>query len=1181
MPAYIIETGRSYRNPIESKDFEKRWNSDEYEGVPDGYQIRFLGAGPGSLPLGKDNVHYIGDEEEVCTNCDSDRREVYRHYRGTGGNGFDHTYTTENRIRKEDMAGERGKGKVAKKYNAEPRSNRPVFFVLESASSGGTQFYRHYNHDINNTKISSNTSEGSGWENTGTLGYIHTTESGAATHGADYTPLYHYYAGAPKYDDFYTTNPAGEVNLSGGPIPPSDPQKGEYVYQGIIGYVYTGGFGSQKAKQVVDIGLIGPTGQCVDKSGWYQWAEPWSYFRYRWGRRGDTDSRFEGPPNMNGWGDADYVEVADPDANFEWAYGLNGAIKGAVPRYLGFEDMYDSQFVYYLYDTSYPWNGPIFGIQYTLSDAGCCPNTTCTDEQERSYPCCIRTYSYHSHFYQIRQDSWETTKSTLKLSDMSTQGVNESFWTVGTDSRRIFFRYTSTTGAFRRGEEVNGWTITSVRYFGDENKAGFIDLGETDAESGNGNTFTYNQQITSADGGTAVVLAGYGIGDKCAFFGVYEFPKKVTYFQVEIDPNALVASRTLDEAKLEAVINEAGELAEVKITNGGYGYRFDQTTISVSSPGIMEDFSPGDYASEMMNQTPLNNNLSNARTPGYKQETNQDYDMQMHNAIQKTSNTLAQSDAKTAGKTVYNRGKTILQKQAKVIVEEIDANGSILRVAITDPGSGYSPDFPPLVAVVIPETVSRGFEGQDTAGFNPVSQGALKNVKDKFATDGGFDLESVLQEGFSKIEDGLSVELPQGYMKVTDVSKTDKTVLCQDLPATCLDLTLPGIVSDALPTDESFKEVRKVSDGINDYLNGPFSQVRQAAQESDQRSTALSGVYGWNGGKACIEIPQPKTYAVSRFFDMPCSYRGTSNPLSPLEDPKPVAFGWVVHKYCASEAEEATFKVSMRLEGRTVGSQGQDFMDFLKDKMPAAKLTPTRKVSGLAKTHPCFRGGIQGRCYRDPNGPGYVFVPIGLDENTFDYNRSSFSEFEQFQLWLHDNIATYTPNFLVGPWTWSFTTPNTDPQTGEPDGTSTTENFSDSTNITAIEAEPWENGAPPNECWDTYVRGVTASDGPLDVFCGWDANGQPIAGTTYDQVPELMSICAALENVNDVSIAVQPGRMQGGNPSFVLGPYVGQMKVRNYLTGATIVYSKAVQYLSNPYFSECDVGIQSVIGAGF
>ena len=77
MPAYIIETGRSYRNPIESQDFTKTWNG--YEGVPNGYKIEFQGEGPGSLPLGKDNVHYIGDEEELeVANAKKARTPIWR-----------------------------------------------------------------------------------------------------------------------------------------------------------------------------------------------------------------------------------------------------------------------------------------------------------------------------------------------------------------------------------------------------------------------------------------------------------------------------------------------------------------------------------------------------------------------------------------------------------------------------------------------------------------------------------------------------------------------------------------------------------------------------------------------------------------------------------------------------------------------------------------------------------------------------------------------------------------------------------------------------------------------------------------------------------------------------------------------------------------------------------------------
>ena len=60
----------------------------------------------------------------------------------------------------------------------------------------------------------------------------------------------------------------------------------------------------------------------------------------------------------------------------------------------------------------------------------------------------------------------------------------------------------------------------------------------------NPNTFAYQDTYNSApnDGpggdkiGTAEVLAGYGIPNKTAMCGTYEFPKKISYWKVEIDP---------------------------------------------------------------------------------------------------------------------------------------------------------------------------------------------------------------------------------------------------------------------------------------------------------------------------------------------------------------------------------------------------------------------------------------------------------------------------------------------------------------------------------------------------------------------------------------------------------------------------------------------------------------------
>ena len=83
--------------------------------------------------------------------------------------------------------------------------------------------------------------------------------------------------------------------------------------------------------------------------------------------------------------------------------------------------------------------------------------------------------------------------------------------------------------------------------------------------SGNGNDFTYGQSITSETGAGALVMAGRGIPNKAAFCGVYEFPKRISYYKVEIDPNALVPHRTLDEAKLKAVVNNKGKLLKLRL----------------------------------------------------------------------------------------------------------------------------------------------------------------------------------------------------------------------------------------------------------------------------------------------------------------------------------------------------------------------------------------------------------------------------------------------------------------------------------------------------------------------------------------------------------------------------------------------------------------------------------------
>ena len=58
----------------------------------------------------------------------------------------------------------------------------------------------------------------------------------------------------------------------------------------------------------------------------------------------------------------------------------------------------------------------------------------------------------------------------------------------------------------------------------------------------------------------------------------------------------------------------------------------------------------------------------------------------------------------------------------------------------------------------------------------------------------------------------------------------------------------------------------------------------------------------------------------------------------------------------------------------------------------------------------CNDGTVDGRCYRDPtNSANIIFIPIGGDENTYDYNSGvGLSEVGQLQLWMGNNVSGTT-----------------------------------------------------------------------------------------------------------------------------------------------------------------------------
>ena len=786
----------------------------------------------------------------------------------------------------------------------------------------------------------------------------------------------------------------------------------------------------------------------------------------------------------------------------------------------------------------------------------------------------------------------------MSLSDMKSKNVNESFLVADTTSTRILFRYTTTTGSFFIVEQINGWDITQVRYFGDELKVGYMEL------SGQGNEFTYQQAFTSTDLGEIQVLAGYGIKDKGAFFGVYEFPKKITYYRIEIDPSQLIANRTLDTAEIRANINSEGQVASIDIINGGFGYAAPK--IEIEQPAVLTERSANDNARKVFHnmggwdQTfvnspndPVNNpdgSKNNFGMKDIKKKQSAVLEEDMSESYQERENLMpygkgaAPGDVQIKGTNESintgakqlrrasgeGKGKTPLKK-AVLEIAQINEDGSVIEVLIKDRGSGYDPDpnNRPNVYIVDTEKESYKMRGPNvnlsTKTFKDnirAENGLKESIKGRAdASDDQIDqMDDGIIGGFNTMMNGFTTKYPTGYVRIKDYDD-ETTNLCSNFPASCINIEFPRIYEDALFTAEDLSGPIKASPRFNEMMNNQYPEMLKGVRITDDRSDGFSDLWGWNNKDNCIKLPQPKLYTATRFFDIPCPY------IELNEEGKQRAYGYMVYKYCASKAEKASFRVSMALEGHTIGPQGQAFMNFLRN-LPEPNLTWTRDSGpgGNSKCWPCKRGDIEGRCYRDPsNASDIVFVPVGSDENTYDYNRSGFSEYEQFKTWLGDNLSTHAPGTQVG-----WIAHEEDPETGQ----ELDVRYWYYTNIGV--AMP-VNGVPPNECWDTYLRHASNPNGCLDVYCGYNpANPgtNKTASTGYWGVgyianPPCSGGSLALDFVSDCAIAINPKLVS--EFEILLGPFNGTMTVLNYNTGSTITYGESIKNFGNPYFSECDL----------
>ena len=1140
MPAYIIETGRSYENPVDSEDYSRTYTSSDHPSFGGGYNITFQDSGPGSYTFGRDEVFYIGAPQETCVaNCNSARRGVWRYY---SGSNEDHLYWSDDALPKNDTFDRRA-------YNHEPRNKKRYFQLLKKSVGSSVPIYLHFNSNNTNSYFSSSSSGSVRF-----LGYAYGSESaanasGVLNPGESAVPLYHYKKNSDgDVDDFYTVNPATEVNLQTGVPGVPDPQNAleqEYIYQGIYAWVFLG-TAPQAKKRYESTGKAFNTGE-VDRSGWYYYNTIWSRRRYE---DEPTDT-----PAEQGWGEPTSVALASTDANFEWFYGKNGAVKAALPRFLGFHDCFEGQFVYYLYDTSFPFNGPIYGINFTTTDAPCCPLRSQTE--------CEPNVEYHSYYYEMRQDAWVTQKTRITV-DAPNKGASESFWTVSTDDPMIFFRYTSSTGAFRLGETINGWEIQRVRYFGDELKCGYMTLKGTTGQFGN--AFTYNQIITSNDGATALVLAGYGIKDKAAFFGIYEFPKQLSYYKVELDNRALIPNRTLDVAVLEGIVNKKGEVARIKIVNAGKDYKNPKIAISV--PDVIREEGFSDAAENIPEA--FEDDISGEIAISY--ETSDEFEN-----TSKSGRKIARNVSKQKYVTQDDFTGSLRQAKAYAVVNEV---GCIKQVVITDKGAGYQPgeNVKIYVSEELTETREDIFVGSGAESTKTkVNESLGSSEIGSSAVNSAFaEMQQYSTEALDILKDPFKTDYRVGYIRNTDTSVYEKTKFCDDvIPSICLNPRFGSDWADVntfVKLDSLWGEVTNANprwNQNNDFISGIQSNSSRNKELIDQKMN--SGVSGIFGGP-CIETPQANLYTVKRFIDLPCPYKAY--------DPDGVekTFGYLPFKYCGNDQEFATVKVTLSVEGDVSGAgsnKNERFMDWL-SWLPKPTLTPARKVGGGVKCHPCTRGSIKGKCYEVGNGE-YTFVPKSGDENTFDYNgpgatlNTSNEELGQLSTWIGDNINVYTGTFF----TQTIVDAEDNPL------------YENNVPYTQLTLDPCSNGKFPNDCWHNFV-----TDGVLNVFSGYDGNGNGIAsddicagypfrscggsligGDPEDpqNPPTFAPGTWALRNVIHSTVAFDTEKRAENNPYIELGPFAGDMTWVNWKTGSVQLLDRAFEMYGNPFFDECDL----------
>ncbi|BCU94906.1 MAG: hypothetical protein CM15mV6_2950 [uncultured marine virus] len=315
-------------------------------------------------------------------------------------------------------------------------------------------------------------------------------------------------------------------------------------------------------------------------------------------------------------------------------------------------------------------------------------------------------------------------------------------------------------------------------------------------------------------------------------------------------------------------------------------------------------------------------------------------------------------------------------RNAEIRVGRITKSGIIKRIDVIDGGSGYDPHFPPQVYIA-ESGLSIDVETKLDEPTLDSSQIDIEEMFD-FETEGNPLSSDVVTDEMAEVNKGYTSNIPITYMEYAEVDPEGKTVLCQNLPADCIQIDMGLPLVEAMPPVETFENLsaqeppqmmlgpnETSSPAAEKFSSGVYSDILGGLQQSGADSESFSGLYGSFNGNRCMIVDQPVIHNIKKWFQMPCAYmEAEDNPRSnfygEVQDEfraSRKAFGYLPWKYCAPHDEKAEFTVSLSFDGKTIGNQGQAFMKFL-NTLPKPKLSPKRNVAGGYKTWSCTRGNV-------------------------------------------------------------------------------------------------------------------------------------------------------------------------------------------------------------------------------